>query len=487
MTHPLITLLLGVCPANYYLIRQPTLGGMLVPALFLLIIFAHLLSPRRIFSAIFWIGLIFLILVNVGGIKPPVLVDYPLHHALYEGLLTHTAFAMALFTCFFRNRIQDWLDRRACDQAIQQETQQTWRQEPLNTPDSEVIRLGQKALDGKRLDEREALQLLRSRNLPLLMGFANAICNRLNPLPVRTFIIDRNINYTNICLSGCRFCAFYRKPGSAEGFVLDQETLFRKVQETFDQGGEQILLQGGLNPDLSLSWFEELFQALKEKFPTLKIHALSPPEVRFLAKNANLSDREVLLRLQKAGLSSLPGGGAEILSDRIRKKLSPEKVDADGWISVMKSAHSIGLKSSATMMFGHIENFIDRIESLHRIRDLQDETNGFSAFIGWTFQPGNTMLQMERATGFDYLKSLAVSRLFLDNVPHVQASWVTQGALVGQLSLYGGADDLGSVMIEENVVRSAGVSYRMSRQEIEFLIINRGATPALRTQDYRRA
>ena len=337
---------------------------------------------------------------------------------------------------------------------------------------------------GERLSREEALVLWKEASFFELGFLAREVRFRIHPERLVTYIVDRNINYTNICLSGCKFCAYYRPPGDPEGYVLPLEELFRKIEETIALGGTQILLQGGLHPDLPLSFYEEMLQAIKERFPELHIHGFSPPEIVHFAKISGLSIEEVLKRLIKAGLSSIPGGGAEILVDRVRAKISPRKCSAKEWLEVMRTAHRLGLKTTATMMFGHVETIEDRLEHLEKIRALQDETGGFTAFIPWPFQPGNTELKVPKVLPVEYLKMLALSRLFLDNVPNLQASWVTQGPKVAQVALEFGANDFGSTMIEENVVAAAGVSHRLSIEEIEKLIRDAGFEPRRRLMDY---
>ena len=345
-------------------------------------------------------------------------------------------------------------------------------------------RLIQKILDGERLSREEALILWQEADFYLLGALAREVRFRLHPERVVTYIVDRNINYTNICLSGCKFCAYYRPPGDPKGYVLSREELFQKIEETLALGGIQILLQGGLHPDLPFSFYEDMLRAIKERFPSLHIHGFSPPEICHFARLSGLSLREVLERLQRAGLDSIPGGGAEILVDRVRKKVSPNKCSASEWLEVMREAHRLGMKTTATMMFGHIETIEDRLEHLDKLRRLQDETGGFTAFIPWPFQPGNTELRVPKVLPVEYLKTLALARIFLDNIPNLQASWVTQGPKVAQVALEFGANDFGSTMIEENVVAAAGVSHRLSIEEIEKIIRDAGYTPRRRRMDY---
>jgi len=336
-----------------------------------------------------------------------------------------------------------------------------------------------------RIEKPEALKLFQNASLLELGERANKIRWELHPQPLVSFVIDRNINYTNICISGCKFCAFYRPPGDSEGYLLSYEEIFSKIEELLSQGGTQILLQGGLNPELDLKWFEELFKEIKKNYP-IHIHGLSPPEIFFLAQKESLSLKEVLKRLKSAGLDTIPGGGAEILSERFRSQLSPRKVSAQGWLEVMETAHQLGIKTSATMMFGSIETDEEIIEHLLLLRQLQDRTAGFIAFIPWSFQPKNTGLEhILPAGGVRYLRILAISRLVLDNFINLQASWVTQGDKIAQTALFFGANDFGSTMLEENVVRSAGAHFRMSKEEIIRQIKSAGFIPVQRNAYYQ--
>lgn len=300
---------------------------------------------------------------------------------------------------------------------------------------------------------------------------------------VATFIIDRNINYTNICRNECKFCAFFRRANQKGAYLLTHEEILRKVQETVDAGGTQLMIQGGLHPDLPLEWYEKLLRLIKKNFD-ITIHSFTATEIQHFANVAGISILDVLKRLQAAGLDSLPGGGAEILVDDIRKKISPKKILTDDWLSVMRTAHSIGMKSTATMVIGFGETLSQRLEHMQKIRDLQDETGGFRAFITWTFQPTNTALGGEKVSAQDYMRTLAMTRIFLDNVDHIQGSWVTQGERIGQLTLTFGADDLGSIMLEENVVRAAGTSFEMSTRKMIDLIRATGKVPAQRNTNY---
>lgn len=329
----------------------------------------------------------------------------------------------------------------------------------------------------------EGLYLFERADLLTLGMLADEVRKRKHPEGCVTFVIDRNINYTNICVCGCRFCAFYRPPGHPEGYVLSREEIFRKIEETLAAGGTQILMQGGLNPDLGLEFFEELFASIKEHYP-ITIHSLSPVEIDYLSRLSGIPVEKVLKRLRDAGLDSIAGGGAEILVDRVRDEISPRKTGAGRWLEVMAVAHRLGFKSSATMMFGSRETLEDRIAHLEAVRRLQDETGGFTAFIPWTYQPGNTELGGEATSSLDYLRTLAVSRLYLDNIPNIQVSWVTQGPKTAQISLAFGANDFGSTMLEENVVRAAGTCYMSSEAEIVSLIRDAGFQPAQRDNLY---
>ena len=343
----------------------------------------------------------------------------------------------------------------------------------------------QKAIDGERLNSDEGLALLHSNDLAKLGAAANAVTNRLHPESYRTYNIDRNINYTNICTAVCNFCAFYRGPKSDEGYVLPRAELLKKIGEAVELGGEQILLQGGLHPKFKIEWYEEMLSDIKSEYPTVNVHGFSPPEIFHFTKVNNMSLEEVLSRLQTAGLGSLPGGGAEILVDRVRSEITRGKVMTDDWLNVMRVWHQLGGHSSATMMFGHVETLEERIEHLDRLRDLQDETGGFTAFICWTFQPENTDISHLPAAGSHaYLKMLAISRLYLDNFSNIQSTWVTQGLKIGQVSLQFGANDMGSLMIEENVVAEAGTVHYLTLDEIRDAITEIGFTPRQRNVHY---
>ncbi len=336
----------------------------------------------------------------------------------------------------------------------------------------------------QRIGRQEALTLLADAPLLTLGGFANRIRHRLHPEPAVTYVVDRNINYSNVCITQCRFCAFFRPLGHPESYRLSETELSRKIKETLDLGGTQILLQGGMHPDIALADIEALLRFIRSF--DIHIHGLSPPEIHYLAEKENLSLPEVIERLKSAGLGSIPGGGAEILVDRVRRRISPRKCTAGQWLDVMRAAHEQGLRTTATMMFGHVETVKDRIDHLMKIRDLQDETGGFTAFIPWTFQPDNTRIDVPPTTSVEYLRLLAVSRIVLDNIPNIQASWVTQGAKIAQVALSFGANDLGSTMIEENVVAAAGIHFRLPKDEMIRLIEDAGYTAIQRDCFYQR-
>lgn len=357
----------------------------------------------------------------------------------------------------------------------------------------------EKAHEGRRISRDEACLLFKSHDIISLGNTANSIRIRKHPDSVVTYIIDRNINYSNICVSGCLFCAFYREKNHPEGYLLSEQEISDKISETIQQGGIQILMQGGLHPDFGIDFYEKMLHQIKTKHQ-IHIHAFSPPEIIHIAKISKLSIEETLSRLKKAGLDSIPGGGAEILVDRVRKEISPKKCSADEWLEVMEKAHNLGIRSSATMMFGHVETLEERVEHLLKIRELQDKTGGFTAFIPWPFQPKNTKLCISRSksknqtatkldriavSGFEYLKTLAISRMALDNFANIQASWVTQGEKIAQMALLFGANDMGSTMLEENVVKAAGVSFRMTENDIKRLITDLNFSPRRRNNNYQ--
>jgi cyclic dehypoxanthinyl futalosine synthase len=318
-----------------------------------------------------------------------------------------------------------------------------------------------------RLSIKEALEMYQQNNLLEIGEAADAVRRALHPEGIVTFVVDRNINYTNICVNRCDFCAFYRDADSSQAYVLSQAELFEKIEETVKLGGTQILLQGGLNPALDLGYYLDMLKSIKKRFE-INIHGFSPPEIYYFSLRSGLNIVETLRVLREAGLDSIPGGGAEILSDRVRTAVSPNKIRSGQWLEVMREAHLLGMRTTATMMFGGIEEGEEIIEHLDSIRALQDETGGFTAFIPWSFQPGNTALEgrVRPSTGVDYLRVLALSRIYLDNVKNIQASWVTQGIKMAQAALRFGANDFGSTMIEENVVRAAGVSFTVSKSDI---------------------
>ncbi len=343
--------------------------------------------------------------------------------------------------------------------------------------------LNKKILAGERISVEEGMELVASNDLHRLGFLASAVRKRLHPEPVVTYVIDRNINYTDICISACKFCAFFKAPEDETGMVLSHDELAQKIRETKDMGGTQILLQGGLHPDKPLEFYEEMLAFMKGM--DIHIHGFSPPEICHFADISGLSVKDVIERLRRAGLDSIPGGGAEILSNRVRSEVAPRKCNADQWIMVMEEAHRQGLRTTATMMFGHVETMAERFEHLLRLRDLQDRTGGFTAFIPWPFQPDNTALaHIPKTSAFSYLKMLAISRIFLDNFANIQASWVTQGGQIAQIALFYGANDFGSTMIEENVVAAAGVSYRLGEIEIKRLVTGAGFIPRQRYMDY---
>lgn len=333
-----------------------------------------------------------------------------------------------------------------------------------------------------RINFNEGVELLTSGDLLELGKTADEIC-REKFGDVKTFIIDRNINYTNICKNECKFCAFWRRKNHKDAYVLSHEEILEKVRETVEAGGTQVMIQGGLHPDLPLSYYEKMLSMIKKNFD-ITIHSFTATEILHYAQIENISVEEILKRLQAAGLDSLPGGGAEILVDEVRKKISPKKIMSDDWLKIMKTAHKIGMKTTATMVIGFGETISQRVEHMKKIRDLQDETGGFRAFITWTYQPKNTILGGEKINSWEYMKTLAFTRIFLDNVEHIQGSWVTQGEKIGQLTLGFGADDLGSIMLEENVVRAAGTAFEMSTNKMVNLIRETKKIPAQRNTCY---
>ncbi len=336
----------------------------------------------------------------------------------------------------------------------------------------------------QRISGEEALEIYRHAPFHLLGEIAHELRKKRTHPHIVTYVVDRNINYSNICICGCRFCAFYKSPDEEGGYVLSKEEMNHKIRETIRLGGTQILLQGGLHPHLPLEFYEEMLSNIKKEFPSIHIHAFSPPEIVHFSKKEGLTIKETILRLKRAGLDSIPGGGAEILVNSVREKVSPKKCSADQWIEVMRQAHLLGMKTTATMMFGHVEGYEDRIEHLLRLRNLQDETRGFTAFIPWGFQPNNTQIPVSKITSIEYLRTLAISRIVLDNFANIQVSWVTMGAEIAQMGLLFGGNDFGSTMIEENVVAATGVRFRLSIEEIEDLIRGAGFRPRQRRMDY---
>ena len=334
-----------------------------------------------------------------------------------------------------------------------------------------------------RLNEREAEELLLHGD-PVELGRRADAERRKRFDDTVTFIVDRNINYTNVCVNECRFCAFFRRKESRDAYLLTYDEILEKVRETVEAGGTQVMIQGGLYPDLGLEYYEKMLSLIKSKYD-ITIHSFTATEIQHFARQAGISILDCLKRLQAAGLDSLPGGGAEILVDEIRQKVSPKKIMTEDWLHVMECAHSIGMESTATMVIGLGETMAQRVEHMEKIRRLQDKTGGFRAFITWSFQPNNTKLGGEKTSGWDYMRTLAMTRLYMDNVAHIQGSWVTQGERIGQLTLGFGADDLGSIMLEENVVRAAGTAYDMSIKKMADLIRGAGKKPAQRDTEYR--
>ena len=351
--------------------------------------------------------------------------------------------------------------------------------------EKEIQKILDSVTEGHRLERADAIQLLESDSLASIGKAANAVTTKFHPEQYRTYNIDRNINYTNICSAVCDFCAFYRGPKDPEGYVLDRNILLKKIEETVAIGGDQILLQGGMHPTLPLEWYEELLRDIKLQYPEVNVHGFSPPEIFHLTKVTKLPLLEILERLAAAGLGSLPGGGGEILVDRVRAAMTRGKVMTDDWLDVHRKWHSLGGRSTATMMFGHIESLAERIEHLDRLRELQDETGGFTAFICWSFQPDNTeMSHIPPSGAFEYLKTQAVARLYLDNIPNIQSSWVTQGRDIGQLALLFGANDMGSLMLEENVVSAAGTVHHLTLEQMRSAISELGWEPRRRNVFY---
>jgi cyclic dehypoxanthinyl futalosine synthase len=347
-----------------------------------------------------------------------------------------------------------------------------------------------KALSGERITDEDALVLLESRDLVPIGRAADELRGRRTDPARVTFIIDRNLNYTNICHTDCDFCAFYRSPGDTrEGYLLPKPVIYKKIEETLELGGTGLLMQGGHHPDLGIEFYEDLFRSIKSRYP-IHLHALSPPEIQHISRRSKLTIPETLTRLRDAGLDSVPGGGGEILVDRVREIIAPKKTKSEEWLGVMREAHRLGISTTATMMYGHVETVSERIDHMRKIRSLQDEMQGFRAFISWTFQDdgnrlGHKVPRESMPTSFDYLLTQAVSRIYLDNVDHIQSSWVTQGMKIGQVALGFGADDLGSIMIEENVVSAAGTTHRASADDFVRVIRAMGKIPVQRDTLYR--
>ena len=356
-----------------------------------------------------------------------------------------------------------------------------------------ISNLLQRALRFDFLSKEEGVYLFKEASTPELMYVANELRKKQVPHGKVTWIIDRNVNTTNVCIANCKFCNFFRRPGHEDSYITDIKTYKQKIEETFKYGGEQLLLQGGHHPDLGLQFYVDLFEQLKKLYPTLKLHSLGPPEIAHIAKLEKISHTEVLTALKAAGLDSLPGAGAEILNDRVRRLISKGKCGGQEWLDVMRAAHQLNLTTSATMMFGHVETIDERFEHLVWLREVQSEkpehANGFLAFIPWPFQDDGTLLKKVRGvtnqvTGDEYIRMIALSRIMLPNVKNIQASWLTVGKQVAQLCLQGGANDFGSIMIEENVVSAAGAPHRFTSQGIQDAIIEAGFVPQLRTQQY---
>ena len=347
-----------------------------------------------------------------------------------------------------------------------------------------VARIVDGVAAGDRLSDAQATTLFREGDLHTLGRGAHAVRMRLHPEAVVTYIVDRNINYTNVCITDCTFCAFYRRPGDAEAYTLTRDQLYRKIKETVDLGGVQLLMQGGHHPDYKIEWYEEMLRWIKEQFD-IHLHAFSPSEIQHIARVSRISIDEVLDRLKAAGLGTIPGGGAEILVDSVRDAISPLKTRSDEWLDVMRRAHHRGIRSSATMVYGHAETLDDRVTHLRRLRELQDETGGFTAFICWSMQTPNTKLaHLPTTGGHEYLRTLAIARMYLENIPNIQSSWVTQGGKIGQMALRFGANDMGSTMLEENVVSQAGADFRLSESQMRRLIEDFGFAPHRRNTYY---
>ncbi|MBI4357891.1 MAG: dehypoxanthine futalosine cyclase [Candidatus Omnitrophica bacterium] len=357
--------------------------------------------------------------------------------------------------------------------------------ELIASTDPTLDRVLERAVAGERLNLEEGIGLF-SCDLLSLGKAATLVRDRLHPSGIITFIVDRNVSYTNACFVDCDFCAFYRRPRDPEAYTLTLDQIFDKIQELVDLGGTQVLIQGGVNPDLGLDFYLNMIRQVHARFPQVHIHSLSVVEIDFIAKKEKMPLREVLIQLKEAGLNSIPGGGAEILVERVRKLISPKKIDSDGWLDFHRVAHGLGLRSTATMVFGHVETIEERVIHLERLRSLQDETGGFRAFIPWTLSPHGTprMSQFEPAGGTDYLKTLAVSRLFLDNILNIQSGWLTEGLKMGQVGLAFGANDIGGTLIEDKVLEPTGIEVKTRPEDLIRLIQEAGYTPAQRNTNY---
>jgi cyclic dehypoxanthinyl futalosine synthase len=354
-------------------------------------------------------------------------------------------------------------------------------------PDQQTQAILNKTLDGERLSVADCTTLLESYDVASIGAAADEVRQRRDPGNIVTYIIDRNINYTNVCNVVCTFCAFYRRPGAPDTYVQTIDQICEKIDETIALGGTGVLMQGGLHPDFGIEWYEDLLRTLSARYPGFQLHCFSPPEIHNIHLISGLDYETIMQRLKDAGLYSLPGGGAEILDDEVRKRVAT-KCTTEEWLAVMRAVHRVGLRSSATMMFGIGDTIEHRVRHLQRIRDLQDETGGFFAFIPWTFQRENTALGRRikiEPTGIDYLKMLSVSRLFMDNIDNIQSSWLTQGLRLGQVALRCGANDMGSIMIEENVVSAAGAHNRATEETLRYLISEAGFVPQQRDILYR--
>ncbi len=356
---------------------------------------------------------------------------------------------------------------------------------PIRTDRSRFEAIARKVEAGERLTFEDGLALFHHPNLTELSALAHFMRMRKNPHPYVTYVIGRIINYTNVCWVRCKFCAFYRPPGHAEGYLLSDEEILQKIDELVQQGGVEVLIQGGLNPKLKIDYFERLFRLIKQHYPQVIIHGLSPAEILYVAHISRLSLRDSILRLKEAGLNSVPGAGGEILVDRVRQEIARFKDTTQEWLDFMREVHQLGMRSTASMMYGHVEALAERVEHLIRLRELQDETGGFTAFICWNFQPEGTELShLQKATSYDYLRTVAVARLMLDNFDHLQASILTQGPKIAQIALRYGVDDMGSTMIEENVVSAQGTKFILNASEMERLIRDAGFIPKRRNTRY---